>query len=161
MNVQPLPSLPFAGQTLESVYVEYGAYLEFRECTLTFGTEFSLETSEGGFRLDPDNYLDENFNQLSRLAGVVVTAASYDETGDLKIEFANGARITTGPYAGSEAWNLACGDSNGLKIVCLPSGGLAIWDAIPDTSEEAQAALDAAGAALLAEAAKYGASREQ
>jgi hypothetical protein len=123
--------LPFAGHTLKSVYVEYTAMLEFGDCGLTLETEFSLETAHGSFRLDPDNFLDENFNHLSRLAGVAVTAASSDdETGDLEIEFANGARITTGPHADYEAWNVACGGTGGLKVVCLPSGGVMTWSPV-------------------------------
>lgn len=107
------------------------------------------------FRLSPSYYLeeDEDFDRVRRLVGVAVTVAVYDESGNLEMRFADGTVIRSGPGSGCEVWNYA--GPNGVKIICLPSGGLMTFSATPDVSEKTQAATDVAGAALLVEAEEY------
>jgi hypothetical protein len=130
--------LGLAGRTLESMLIEYTAILDFAggHC-LTLESPFTMTTPAFELRLDPARYLeqDEDFDQLRRLVGVVVTAAAYDESGDLELRFADDAAvIRSGPSSEYEAWNFA--GANGFLVVCLPGGGVTTWSPRADAPSE-------------------------
>jgi hypothetical protein len=55
-----------------------------------------------------------------------VTAASASADGTLSIKFGDGIELIVPPSPPHEAWELSA--SNGLKVVCMPSGSLSVWD---------------------------------
>lgn len=61
---------------------------------------------------------------LTALHNTLLTQASCTDAGTLRISFSNGASITVAPSPPYEAWTFT---TPLQSLVCLPSGGLAIW----------------------------------
>ena len=62
---------------------------------------------------------------LATLLGEVVRSARARDTGELQITFGSGARLLVGADADFESWALTGPD--GLLVVCLARGELAVW----------------------------------
>jgi hypothetical protein len=62
---------------------------------------------------------------LDELVGDTVRTADVRGTGELAITFDSGRELVVGVDAEYEAWNVTGPD--GLLVVCLPGGGLAVW----------------------------------
>jgi hypothetical protein len=65
------------------------------------------------------------------LLGHKAEALTAGEDGTLRLALSEGAQVTVAPADGYESWHL--NGPSGLLVVCLPGGGLAVWDAKPDT----------------------------
>jgi hypothetical protein len=55
----------------------------------------------------------------------VVTVATADDAGGLRIDLDGGARVLAEADPDYEAWTVAGPD--GMKVVSLPGGGLSVW----------------------------------
>lgn len=90
-------------------------------------TPFSLRGSEGDHQISPGADLDVNSPRLASLTGQAITSSVAEDSGALRVDFAHGARLRVEPDSGFEAWTVA--GPNGMKVVCLPGGELAVWSA--------------------------------
>lgn len=97
---------------------------------ITLEGDFTLHAPGKTFQLSPDNDPEEKFEPLRELVGVDVTECAADDAGTLTITFSNEAVIHSDPDGMYEAWNLA--GPRGMKVVSMPSGGLATWSPDPD-----------------------------
>lgn len=55
-----------------------------------------------------------------------MTKSIAEETGTLRLSFANGASVIVEPDEAYEAWTMS--GPGGMLVVCMPRGELAIWD---------------------------------
>lgn len=125
--------LGFRGHTLVSVKVNYSAILEFSgKYFLTLESPFTLHTSTGVQELSPEPDSADRFAPIEALVGVEITRAECNETGNLEVFFANGTVIRSRPHGDYEPWNVA--GPRGFKVVCMPSGGLSVWDPEPENN---------------------------
>jgi hypothetical protein len=81
----------------------------------TAGAAFALLLTSGG--VPPDI--------IATLLGDVVRTARSNDRGELTITFASGAELLVGIDADVESWAVTGPD--GLLIVCLAQGELAVW----------------------------------
>lgn len=88
--------------------------------------DYTIATSHTTTIHSPEPSSD-NTGPLDLLSEQVITAASADADGTLSLTVANGATLHVAPSEDFEAWTLA--GPHGQKIVCLPGGQLATWDA--------------------------------
>ncbi|WP_250029537.1 DUF6188 family protein [Paractinoplanes maris] len=116
--------LGFAGQPV--VGTEFGFTVAIR-----FGGGFELRV-ETPFALCVDGFDREvepgrhgDAPAVTQLTGHVVSLASADDSGGLRIDFAAGGRLTAGPDSSFEAWTVA--GPHGFKVVCGPAGELSVW----------------------------------
>jgi hypothetical protein len=115
------------GQKLE--YVQLG-----RAIVLTFigGSRVLIETiaqldgPNGRADVEPG---DHRSDILATLLGVVVRAAWTCDTGDLHITFDGGSELVVGVDPDVESWAVASRD--GVLVVCLARGELAVWGGAP------------------------------
>lgn len=76
-------------------------------------------------KIDPED-MDSKKNLLSFYKSVI-SSFSINQRGDLEIQFNGGSQKISNPSADKfEAWELNSLD--GIKVVCMPGGKLAIWD---------------------------------
>ena len=61
-----------------------------------------------------------------------VQNAETDGAGRLEVVFGDGHVLTAEPDGDYEAWDF--NGPRGEKVICLPSGGLAVWGPAPDQS---------------------------
>ena len=59
------------------------------------------------------------------MCGAEIDEAIANKSGELIVTFRGGSTIVVPPHPECEAWN--CVGENGLRVVCIPDGGLAIW----------------------------------
>lgn len=88
--------------------------------------DFTLQTAQGDFSLVPGKS-SANVGQLNSLLNRAITSAAADESGSLIITFTDGTRLQVDPNSTYEAWTVTGPD--GLKVICMPEGELAIWPA--------------------------------
>lgn len=90
-------------------------------------TPFSLHDSDGDHQISPGADPDVNSRRLESLTGQTITTSVAEDSGALRVDFTHGARLRIEPDSGFEAWTVA--GPNGMKVVCLPGGELAVWSA--------------------------------
>lgn len=88
--------------------------------------DYTVTTGQSTTTHSPEPASD-NAGPLDLLNEQVITAATADADGTLSLTVANGATLQVVPSEDFEAWTLA--GPHGHKIVCLPGGELAIWEA--------------------------------
>jgi len=119
---------PLVGLKLEYVRLGHTIVLGF-----TGGSQVLIETvvhldgPDGPADVEPG---DNPSDALATLLGDVVRAASIRDTGELQITFGGDSQLLVGVDADVEAWAFA--GSDGVLMVCLARGELAVWnDASP------------------------------
>ena len=118
--------LGLAGQKLTSVDVGFVVRLEFGAgCEVQVETQFTVRTSDGDHPVVPGADDEEAAAVLGTLAGRVVTVATADDSGGLRIDLVGGARVLAEADPDFEAWTAA--GPGGMKVVSLPGGGLSVW----------------------------------
>ncbi|MEZ0095741.1 DUF6188 family protein [Streptacidiphilus sp. EB129] len=65
-------------------------------------------------------------DRLVRLLHKDIAKAWSSDDGVLTIQFACGAKLMATPDPDYEAWEIVADD--GLRVICMPGGELAIWD---------------------------------
>lgn len=93
---------------------------------LNIENDYTLHTTDASRGISPEP-VSADSEQPTSLINRTISTATSDETGALKISFADGGRVTVEADPDYEAWNLAGPD--GRKVVCLPGGELATWPA--------------------------------
>jgi hypothetical protein len=118
--------LGFAGEKLIRQQVGFTVRLDF-SCgyEVRVETGFTVRTPDGDHRVMPGEDTDAAAAVLSALAGRVVTVATADDAGGLRIDLDGGARILAEADPDYEAWTVA--GPGGMKVVSLPGGGLSVW----------------------------------
>ena len=118
--------LGFAGQTVIGQDVGFTVRLEFSGgYEVRVETGFTLRAPDGDHRVVPGEDVEDVTAPLGALAGRVVTVATADDGGGLRIDFDGGARILVEADPDYEAWTVA--GPGGMKVVSLPGGGLSVW----------------------------------
>lgn len=119
--------IDLSDEKLVSVTPGYNVVLEFGgDHVLNIENAMSLHQTDGEVVLDPQVGEDAQFQLLQRLIGTNGGALRLDEgTGSLDLTFSDGTRITVPKNGDYEAWEYDGPD--GLTIVCLPSGELAVF----------------------------------
>jgi|tagenome__1003787_1003787.scaffolds.fasta_scaffold20233687_2 hypothetical protein len=116
--------LGFAGQAVlrtdfgYTVAVEFGGGYEVR-----IEVPFILRVDGVDREIEPGR--DADAPTVAQLSGEVVSLARADDSGGLRIEFVDGARVVATADSTFEAWTVA--GPGGLKVVCGPGGELSVW----------------------------------
>ena len=76
----------------------------------------------GVVELDPDG---GDLAPALRLVRASVAAVRAGKDGWLRVDLVSGGALTVPPDDQYEAWQVA--DEHGVRIVCTPGGGLAVW----------------------------------
>lgn len=93
-------------------------------------TTFSVSTPAGHTEVfDPDKDLAQ-MGPLLTLHQTKIVSADADETGHLNLHFSDGRQLDCAPDPDYEAWTFNGPD--GLQLVAMPGGGLAVWGGMPD-----------------------------
>jgi hypothetical protein len=118
--------LGLIGQKIVAAEFGYTVSLEFSGgFEVRVETGFILRAHDGERRVVPGEDAGAGAARLGDLTGQVATAAIADDTGTLRMELDGGTRLLVEPDPAYEAWTLA--GPGGLKVVCLPGGGLSVW----------------------------------
>lgn len=119
--------LGLQGQTFLSEHVEYSAVLKFSgKYMVRIESPFILHLRENEYQLSPEGDPTEAFDPVRELIGQTVTQSVAEDTGILRLAFANGASVVVEPDEAYEAWTAS--GPRGMLVVCMPGGELAIWD---------------------------------
>lgn len=121
--------LDVSGHTITDQQVDY---------TVSFLTSGGFEFRvEGAFTMrdatgeqaeaNAEDELDTRIAAVGTLTGTTLTTASVADDGTLRVSLQDGRVLTAGADEQFEAWTIA--GPEGLKIVCLPGGELAVWSA--------------------------------
>lgn len=120
--------LPLAESEVTRCCFDYGTSLLFlrdhEDYELRLQTSFSLVTSTGIHQIEPEDL--STVAVMLRVIRLEVAHAACSGEGALSISFTDGTAIHVEPDPRYEAWTF--NGPNGLLIVALPGGGLAIWD---------------------------------
>lgn len=120
--------LPMAGQEVSRVCFDWAITLEFLdgfpETSIRIGGKIRLQVGTEEVEIDPE--VSASAGRAVVLVRKRAAAGIALRDGTLRIVFSDGTKIAASPSSPYEAWELSA--SNGLKLVCLPSGGLAVWD---------------------------------
>ncbi|MGB8939686.1 MAG: DUF6188 family protein [Streptomyces sp.] len=122
--------LPFGGLEVSQLRIDHTLTLRLGpDAWITIETPAHLKragetlpSTASPTHIDPGT---QNVGPALALFGASLVSALAFDDGRLVLDFAGGARLLAGPDPDYEAWNV--GDAEGLKIVSLPGGELAIW----------------------------------
>lgn len=120
--------IPLSGEMLDSQEVDYTVRLYFSgDFFVRIESPFTLNLPDGRILLSPEEDESQAFSPLSDLVGHVVAESTIDDAGVFTVVFENGSSLVAKPDKAYEAWTL--NGPNGLLVVCMPGGELAVWDA--------------------------------
>jgi Family of unknown function (DUF6188) len=118
--------LGFAGQKVTATEFGYAVRVAFSggyEIAIEVG--FTLRTSDGDHRITPGENAQRDAALLDELIGQVAILAAAGDDGGLRVDLDGGAGLLAGADPDYEAWTFA--GPGGMKVVCLPGGGLSVW----------------------------------
>jgi hypothetical protein len=116
--------LGFSGQPVVGTDFGYTVAVEFGgDYEVRIETPFTVRIDGVDREIEPGR--DGDASAVAQLSGQVVSLASADDSGGLRIEFTGGARLLAVPDMTFEAWTVA--GPGGLKVVCGPGGDLSVW----------------------------------
>lgn len=121
------------GEAVNRCIVDYAFTLDIGEpedgLSVRIGCPFSFRSGADSCQLDAER----NPAGLGPVLSVVHKAVAHltiSKDGNLAISMTDGSRVAVCPDPDYEAWSIAANVGlKGLNVVCLPGGGLAIWDA--------------------------------
>jgi Family of unknown function (DUF6188)/SecD/SecF GG Motif len=114
------------GQTLTKPDVGFTVRLDFTGgYEVQVETRFTVRIFDGDRAIVPGADTEAATTALAALAGRVVTVATADDSGGLRIDLEGGARVLAEADPDYEAWTAA--GPGGMKVVSLPGGGLSVW----------------------------------
>ena len=132
MNELPDRSiLPIAGCAVSRCCIDHALSIELWEtnrieATIRIGGEFAFRGNDGrAWQLRPGDDAS-TLGPALRVFGLKVDHAAAYKDGPLEVAFTDGSGLRVSPDPAFEAWEFA--DVQGMKIVSLPGGGLAVWD---------------------------------
>ena len=122
------PPLPIVGAVVTQLRFDAAITVAFDATFhLRLETTFQIAADEGlPVVLDPETDLP-NMGSLLSLHQVLVSATQLDNAGNIRIAFTDGRVLSCAPNLNFEAWTFT--GPRGLLYVCLPGGGLGIWNA--------------------------------
>ena len=144
MTHHPAPDLGLVGFQVCRVEVDYALGLLLFGGTPTEYASFRIDglvtlRTPGGAAYEFDYTKGPAaFAPALSLFNQCVRRAETNEAGRLEMAFEDGHVLTVEPGQGYEAWDF--NGPHGFKVIALPSGGLAVWDAEPP-AERPRAAL--------------------
>ncbi len=125
--------LPLEGKPVCRFLVNSQLTIEFLEPE----SERTIVVIEGDFRLEIDGKEYALSAQAPTALGPVfvlyratVESALAFKDGRLEVKFQEGAKISATPHPDFESWNVV--GVRWLRVVCLPSGKLAVWKPDPE-----------------------------
>jgi hypothetical protein len=125
--------LGLIGAAVDQCCFDYAVVLHFRSndsvWEVRLEAPFAMRTAEGTEHL----VLPEEAVHLESVLTILRTSiegATAFKDGHLKLELSNGTVLDAPPDEGFEAWTLTGPD--GLMLVCLPGGEVAVWSGDPD-----------------------------
>jgi hypothetical protein len=122
--------LPVAGQQVTRCCVDNEAVrmLCLNMIEISIGEPFTLVTPDGRRRtLDPSGDAIDLAPILQIVRQVIREGTAFND-GRLELDFSDGSYIKVPAGEDFEAWTLAGpGGADGLKVVSIPGGDLAIW----------------------------------
>lgn len=93
---------------------------------LRIENDYILQTPHGALSFSPEPS-NADSETLKSLAEQAISHASVENDGTLDVRFANGNELRVQPSPTYEAWTVA--GPRGMKVVCMPGGELATWNA--------------------------------
>lgn len=117
--------LELAGRTLEGVQFGYTLTLQFTDLH-EVQIEQPIRITAGGEPVEVSAEAEWS-EPISALVRDSVTGAEALADGTLVITFAGGTELRVGPNPDYESWTVT--GPGGMRVVCLPGGELAVWDA--------------------------------
>ncbi|SEA74320.1 MULTISPECIES: DUF6188 family protein [unclassified Mycobacterium] len=124
-----MSNIDFSGLTLSELCVDFTARLYFTaEHFVRIEGSFTLDAQGKSLYLTPDTDRPEAFETMYSLVGKRVSTSRISDNGSLSLEFEDGSQIVVEPDKEYEAWTATGPD--GLVIVCMAGGELAIWSGI-------------------------------
>jgi uncharacterized protein DUF6188 len=129
--------IPLAGRTVSRFLIDNVLSIEFIDperpyIMVTLEHEFHLEVNRLSYVLTPK--VPSDLGPIFLLRHNTVKDALAFKDGTLKVEFLNGDKFAISAHPDYEAWGIA-GDQ-GLRLICLPGGELAVWKPEPNESEQ-------------------------
>ncbi len=133
--------IPIAGRKVSRIVVDYALKIQFFFPDPVGGEETEI-TIEGPchFEMDGRKYelnVGENptgLGPIFAIRGEIVNSALAFKEGRLEIDFVNRAKLIVMPLPKFEAWGVV--GVRGLRVVCMPGGELAIWQADPPDTDD-------------------------
>ena len=126
-NVELVAKL--AGSEASRLLLDNRIGIEFQrdQQRTTLFIESTVQFHDGSSRYEicPDNPVQ--YGPLASLLKRRVRSARVTESGSLRVEMHPEGSILIEPDDNYEAWELI--QANGARCICIPGGGLAIWDA--------------------------------
>ena len=120
--------LGLRGQSIISIDVDYTVSFNLSGgYEIRIETPFSLHDSGGDLQVSPGTDPELSTARLDALIGPTIITSVAEDSGTLRLNFANGSRLRVEPDSSFEAWTLA--GPNGTKVACMPGGELAVWSA--------------------------------
>lgn len=122
--------LGLRGRAVTAQTVEYTLGLELTDgYYVRIESPFTVMYGADRISLSPEEDAAEAFEPLRRLIGQTILESTSDETGALTIVFEDGTRLLVNPDSAYEAWTVTGPD--GMMIVCMAGGELAVWSGEP------------------------------
>jgi hypothetical protein len=118
--------LGLSRQKLTRADIGFSVRLEFSGgYEVQIESRFIIRTPNGDHALVAGKDTDAAATVLDALTGRLVTVATANDAGGLRIDLDGGARVLAEADPDYEAWTVAGPD--GMKVVSLPGGGLSVW----------------------------------
>lgn len=124
--------IPLVGKPVTRIIVGLELTLEFFESddeqtTIWIGGEFRFEINGKEHTLSTED--PARLGPVLALARSTVESARAYKNGTLEVRFREGGKLSIGPHPQCEAWGVV--GSRWLRVVCMPGGELATWQADP------------------------------
>jgi Family of unknown function (DUF6188) len=118
----------FSGQSLTRVYFDYAiTFITSGGGEFRFANTLTVTAPHGeAINVDPEAP-GRAAETVLALLHEPIKHVSLDEAGILELTFASGASVRVGPDDRYEGWTYAGDD--GVKIICMPGGGLTTFGA--------------------------------
>lgn len=126
-------TLPLIGRTVSRCVVDYYFAIEFLEgprYEIRIEDAFSVTLGDVATRLLPSE--PEKLGPALTLLHRDVLAAVAHNSGELEVTFSGGFLLTVPVSPDYEAWQVIGHD--GLLVISLPGGSLAVWTPVADTT---------------------------
>lgn len=120
--------LDVSGQLILQLVLDFQITLVLEHFRITIEESFILEHPDGTSHIvEPGGDFDQLYPVLPLSRSKVITAAKAFDDGRLEVVMQDGYRLSVVPEPESvyESWNVT--GPNGLMIVSLPGGELALW----------------------------------
>ena len=120
------------GSNVTRISIDYALTLEFADrkptARLIFEGDLSIWSDGLAERIRPPEF-DPAARTVVGLFGSTVESLVIDADGTLEVQLDRGRLIRAGKDGDYESWSYV--DDDGSRVICLPSGSLAVWGPRP------------------------------